>query len=180
MNIITRRRGGWAAIALSTVALAAGCGGSSAGTGGGAGASGSGSGLVVSTAHNSKLGATVLVNSRGLTLYSLSAERDGRFICTRGSSIPGGSVSCLSVWRPLIARGKVTGEGVGALSTIVRPDGAGRQVTYKGLPLYTFAADKAPGDASGNGFRDVGTWLAATSAGSAAAPPSTSSSPYGY
>jgi predicted lipoprotein with Yx(FWY)xxD motif len=182
MNIITRT-GGWMALALSAVALAAGCGGSSAasGTGAAAGANGTGSGLVVSTAPSPKLGTTVLVNSHGMTLYSLSAERDGRFICTRGSTIPGGSVSCLSVWRPLIASGPVAGQGVSSLSTIVRPDGAGRQVTYKGLPLYTFANDTAPGDASGNGFRDVGTWLAATSNGSAApAPPATTSSPYGY
>src|SRR5436190_23957049 len=110
MNIITRT-GGFMAVALTAVALASGCGGSSAGTGTGAaaGANGSGSGLVVSTAPSPKLGTTVLVNSRGMTLYSLSAERDGRFVCTRGSTIPGGSVSCLSVWRPLIASGPVTG-----------------------------------------------------------------------
>lgn len=180
MNIITRT-GGLAALALAAVALAAGCGGSAAGSAAAAGANGAGSGLVVSTADNQKLGTTVLVNSQGMTLYTLSAERGGHFVCTRGSKIPGASVSCLSVWRPLIARGKVTGEGVAALSTIVRPDGAGRQVTYKGLPLYTFAEDKAPGDASGNGFRDVGTWLAATSNKSAVAPSaSTGSSPYGY
>jgi predicted lipoprotein with Yx(FWY)xxD motif len=177
MNI-TRILGGWTAIAVTTVALVSGCG-STAGSASGGGATGAGSGLV-DTAHNSKLGTTVLVDSRGMTLYTLSAERGGHFICTRGSTVPGTSVSCLSVWRPLIARGQVTGNGVAALGTIVRPDGAGRQVTYKGLPLYTFADDKAPGDAGGNGFRDVGTWLAATSNGSASSPPASSSSPYGY
>src|SRR5207245_8639572 len=126
MNI-TRTLGGWTAIAVTTVALVSGCG-SSAGSGAGAGATGAGSGLV-DTAHNSKLGATVLVNSHGMTLYTLSAERGGRFICTRGSTVPGTSVSCLSLWRPLIAHGQVTGKGVAALGTIVRPDGAGRQVT---------------------------------------------------
>ena len=180
MNTITRTSwGGWAAVAVAAVTLVSGCG-SSSGAGATAGATGAGSGLVVSTAHNPKLGTTVLVDSRGMTLYSLSAERGGRFVCTRGSTVPGASVSCLSLWRPLIARGQVTGEGVSSLGTIVRPDGVGRQVTYRGLPLYTFAEDKAPGDATGNGFRDVGTWLAATSSGTATSPPASSSSPYGY
>jgi len=177
MNI-TRTLGGWTAIAVTTVALVSGCG-SSAGSSPASGATGAGAGLV-DTAHNAKLGTTVLVNSRGMTLYTLSAERGGHFICTRSSTIPGTSVSCLSVWRPLIAHGQLTGTGVSGLGTIVRPDGAGTQVTYKGLPLYTFADDTAPGDAGGNGFRDVGTWLAATSNGIAPSPPASSSSPYGY
>jgi predicted lipoprotein with Yx(FWY)xxD motif len=79
----------------------------------------------------------------------------------------------------LIVHGSVTGQGVTSLGTIVRPDGAGRQVTYRGLPLYTFAGDTSPGDASGNGFKDVGTWLAATSVG-AMQPPASSGSRYGY
>ena len=104
MNIITRN-GGWMAVALSAVALAAGCGGSSAanGTGPAAGANGTGSDLVVSTAPSPKLGTTVLVNSHGMTLYSLSAERDGRFICTARPSQVVRSRACQ--WRPLIASG---------------------------------------------------------------------------
>jgi predicted lipoprotein with Yx(FWY)xxD motif len=177
MNIITRTRG-FTAMAVATVALASACG-SSSGTDTTGGAAGAGSAPAVSSADNATLGTTVLVNRRGMTLYSLSAERDGRFVCTRGSTVPGSSQSCLSVWRPLIAHGPVTGRGVTSLGTIVRPDGAGRQVTYRGLPLYTFAGDSSPGDASGNGFRDVGTWLAATSDG-AAQPPASSGSRYGY
>ena len=38
------------------------------------------------------LGKVVLVNRAGRTLYSLSAETHGRFICTGG---------CLSTWHPL-------------------------------------------------------------------------------
>ncbi len=33
------------------------------------------------------------------------------------------------------------------------------QVTFKGEPLYTFAHDSAPGQATGEGLKDVGTWL---------------------
>jgi predicted lipoprotein with Yx(FWY)xxD motif len=173
MNIIRSTRG-WTAMAVATVALASACGSSS----GADATGGAGSAPVVGSAHNATLGTTVLVDRRGMTLYSLSAERGGRFVCTRGSTVPGSSTSCLSVWRPLIAQGPVKGQGV-TLGSVVRPDGAGRQVTYRGLPLYTFSGDTSPGDASGNGFRDVGTWLAATSDGSAQ-PPASSGSPYGY
>jgi len=47
----------------------------------------------VKTGH--ALGGTVLVNRSGLTLYSLSAETGGRFICTG---------TCTSLWRPLVVR----------------------------------------------------------------------------
>jgi Secreted repeat of unknown function len=49
-------------------------------------------------------------------------------------------------------------------------------VTYKGAPLYTFAADQ-PGEAKGQGIKDVGTWSAVTvSSSSAPATASTSTS----
>jgi predicted lipoprotein with Yx(FWY)xxD motif len=93
-----------------------------------------------------------------MTLYSLSAERGGKFICT--------SASCTQVWHPLSATAGAP-SGVASLSTITRPDGA-QQVTYKGMPLYTFAQDQHPGDAKGQGFKDVGTWTAVTVSGAAA------------
>ena len=37
---------------------------------------------VVKVAQNSKLGHKVLTNTRGRTLYSLSAEKNGTFICS--------------------------------------------------------------------------------------------------
>ena len=49
--------------------------------------------LVVKTATNPTLHQKVLVNRNGLTLYSLSVEQRGRFICTG---------SCLSLWTPLV------------------------------------------------------------------------------
>ena len=88
------------------VALAAGCGSSSAaGTNGGGGGSAN---TTVQSANSSKLGTSVLVNDKGMTLYTLSAERGGRFICTSSSMIPGGSASCLSLWHPLtVAKGSM-------------------------------------------------------------------------
>jgi predicted lipoprotein with Yx(FWY)xxD motif len=126
--------------------------------------------VTVKSAANTKLGATVLVSARGMTLYSLSGEQNGKFICT--------SAACVQVWHPLAvsAGGTATGP-VGHLSTVKRPDGA-RQVTYKGLPLYTFAQDHAPGDANGEGIKDVGTWNAvATSTSTSTATPAPAPAP---
>jgi predicted lipoprotein with Yx(FWY)xxD motif len=151
--------------ALAASVTLAACGSSSSGTGSSSSSSSassssqqSASAAVVKTASNTTIGATVLTNSQGLTLYSLSAERGGKFICT--------SASCTQVWHPLGASGG-TPSGVASLSTITRPDGT-QQVTYKGMPLYTFAQDQHPGDAKGQGFKDVGTWSAVTLSGAAA------------
>jgi predicted lipoprotein with Yx(FWY)xxD motif len=124
---------------------------------------------VVSTASNASLGRTVLVAGNGHTLYSLSAEQHGRFICT--------NKTCLSFWMPLVVKKGSTPSGAARLATIKRPDGR-IQVTYKGLPLYTFTGDHARGDAMGEGFKDVGTWHAA-SVGAASAPPTTTTSSSG-
>jgi predicted lipoprotein with Yx(FWY)xxD motif len=107
--------------------------------------------LKVSTAQNAELGARILVTTKGRTLYTLSAETKGRFICTG---------SCLYNWPPLTIGKGVKPTGVAHLGTIKRPDGR-RQVTYKGRPLYRFASDSKKGDVEGEGFVDVGTWHAA-------------------
>jgi predicted lipoprotein with Yx(FWY)xxD motif len=162
----------------ASVTLAA-CGSSSSGTGSSASSSSSSSAsqpstsaAVVKTASNATIGATVLTNAQGMTLYSLSAERGGKFICTS---------TCTQVWHPLSAAAG-TPSGVASLSTVARPDGS-QQVAYKGMPLYTFAQDQRPGDTKGQGFKDVGTWSAVT-VGAAAAPATRSTTTqtgrYGY
>jgi predicted lipoprotein with Yx(FWY)xxD motif len=160
---------------VAAVALAAGCGSmSAADTNGGGGSANT----TVRSAHSSQLGTSVLVNDKGMALYTLSAEQGGRFICTRSSKIPGGSASCLSLWHPLtVAKGSMP-TGAAQLGTTTRPDNGVTQVTWHGLPLYTFTGDKAPGDASGNGFKDVGVWKAATLGASSSS--SSSGGGYGY
>src|SRR3954454_75006 len=74
-------------------------------------------------------GKTVLVNRTGRTLYSLSAETKGRFICTAG---------CGSTWHPLLRARAQKPTGAHSLAPIRRPDGK-PQVPFKGKPLYTFA-----------------------------------------
>jgi len=124
----------------------------------------SGSSALVKTASNSTLRATVLVDAQGMTLYRLSGEQNGKFICT--------GAACLQVWRPLAAQVGSTPSGtVGSLGTVKRPDGT-EQVTYKGMPLYTFAQDQAAGQASGQGIKDVGTWSAVTVTKGVSAPAS--------
>jgi predicted lipoprotein with Yx(FWY)xxD motif len=125
------------------------------------------SAVVVKTASNS-LG-TILVDSQGMTLYHLSGEQNGKFICT--------SSACVGVWHPLIApsSGAPSGEGV-ALGTVKRPEGT-VQVTYKGTPLYTFTGDQQSGETKGQGIKDVGTWSAVTTGSGSAPAASTSSAP---
>jgi predicted lipoprotein with Yx(FWY)xxD motif len=108
---------------------------------------------VAKTVQSSQLGKTVLANLKGRTLYSLSAEANGRFICT-------GSSGCLSIWHPLTVPAGIMPKGPVKLGTIKRPEG-GVQVTYRGRPLYSFGGDTAPGQANGQGIVDVGTWGAA-------------------
>jgi predicted lipoprotein with Yx(FWY)xxD motif len=108
---------------------------------------------VVWTAKNKTLGKTILVNRARLSLYSLSVERHGRFICKNSA--------CLALWKPLLVRKGTKPTGVTGLATVRRPTGT-IQVTYHGLPLYRFVNDRRPGDVKGNGFKDVGTWRVAT------------------
>ncbi|HEV3048601.1 MAG TPA: hypothetical protein VGY13_14700 [Solirubrobacteraceae bacterium] len=152
------------ALALSLTLAACGSSGSTTSTSSSASAAsgsaaGTGSGTV-NTASNSKLGATVLVDARGMTVYHLSGEGAGKFICVTGA--------CEKEWPPVGASERVT--SVEGLGTVKRPDGA-EQLTYKGEPLYTFAGDKAPGEANGQGIKEGGTWSAVTTGSSAAAAP---------
>jgi predicted lipoprotein with Yx(FWY)xxD motif len=135
-----------------------------------ASASATASKSVVKVTTNPTLHASILVTRKGFTLYSLSAETHGRFICT--------DRVCLSVWTPLLVPRGTRPAGAAKLTTIKRPDGH-LQVTYRGLPLYTFKEDTRPGDVKGNGFKDVGTWRVATATGKAASPPPPSGGYYG-
>jgi len=103
---------------------------------------------------SASLNRNVLANLQGRTLYTLSAEKNGRFICTG---------TCLSAWRPLLIAAATKPLGPVPLGTVKRPEGK-TQVTYKGRPLYSFSGDSKAGDANGEGITDVGTWHAATTA----------------
>jgi predicted lipoprotein with Yx(FWY)xxD motif len=105
-----------------------------------------------------------LVGPDGRTLYIFTQDTDGASTCVD---------DCAATWPPLEieAGGTVTGgEGVtGELAIIERDDGTS-QVTYEGMPLYFYAADAEPGDATGQGIGDV--WFIASPEGQAGAEPS--------
>lgn len=167
---------------ISVTLLLAACGsssGSHSSAAAAAAASPTPTGPTVRTAASSTLGATVLVDARGLTLYRLSGEHSGHWICVHG---------CLQLWHPLtITAGARPSGSLSGLGVVTHP-GVGGQVTYHGMPLYTFAQDQSAGQAKGQGFKDVGTWNAVPASGHAPAgkssqPPASSPSSggsYGY
>jgi predicted lipoprotein with Yx(FWY)xxD motif len=123
-------------------------------------------------------GTNVLSDAEGRTLYSADVERS-TIRCTKG---------CTSFWDPANASASEAKSAAAELKldlgTVQRPDGE-RQLTYDGLPLYTFS-EEGPDRLDGDGFVDdfQGThfeWAAATtgagSADSGTDPPS-DSSPY--
>jgi predicted lipoprotein with Yx(FWY)xxD motif len=94
-------------------------------------------------------GATVVTNASGLTLYWFVPDTATTSKCNG---------SCATFWPPV--QGPATaGAGVtGKLATITRADGSA-QATYNGHPLYTYAGDHAPGQATGDGLNvNGGVW----------------------
>jgi predicted lipoprotein with Yx(FWY)xxD motif len=127
-------------------------------------------------------GTDVLASSAGKTLYSAAVEKDGTILCVD---------ACTSFWDPMLASSadakKAAGQLDANLGVVRRPDGE-RQLTFDGLPLYTFAEED--GKLDGDGFVDdfQGThfeWVAArTSGGSRSSgsngPSDNSGGGYGY
>lgn len=91
----------------------------------------------------------VLVGPEELTLYMFDQD-------TQGESASSCYEGCADSWPPLTVDGEPTaGDDVAAeLTTFERDDGE-TQVAANGWPLYYFAGDEAPGDASGQGLNDV-------------------------
>lgn len=90
----------------------------------------------------------VLVDGDGMTLYMFEPDQQGAPTCND---------DCAESWPPLLTEGEPTADGeadAALLGTAERDDGA-TQVTYDGWPLYRWAADEEPGDASGQGVGDV-------------------------
>ncbi len=166
-------------LALAAALALAGCGGDGGEAGGGYGSQRDGA-AETAVAPNPEEGATfvsvaavpelgrVLVDSRGLTLYSFERDQGAEPSCYG---------ECAAAWPPLLSDGDPHASN-GAIPAKVgsteRRDGS-VQVTYAGRPLYTYAQDQAPGDAGGEGVVSFGgEWLALTPSGAAAgaaAPP---------
>lgn len=146
-----------AVVGMAVVVLvAAGCGNS---YGGGSPAKAN-SGTASVDVADSNLG-KILVDGNGRTLYLFEADKGTHSACNG---------ACASAWPPLTSKGSPSaGTGVTAakLGTAKRDDGT-VGVTYNGHPLYTFAGDKAPGQATGQGSDGFGAeWYVLSAAGRA-------------
>jgi predicted lipoprotein with Yx(FWY)xxD motif len=170
---MNRRRGsilGLIAVPVLAIGLAA-CGGSSNSDSGSSNAAStapaqtSASSDTVSTKSVGGVG-TVLVDSQGMVLYSNDQDSGSKIACTG---------ECLSFWTPLSAPsgGQPTSADSAVQAKLGVTDG---QVTFDGMPLYTFVQDK-PGQATGDGFQDSfgGTTFTWTAAATGSAPASSSS-----
>jgi predicted lipoprotein with Yx(FWY)xxD motif len=107
-----------------------------------------GDGTTVLTADDADLG-TIFTDAEGMTLYIFLNDEPG-------SGESACYDQCEENWPVFWADEPLTlPDGVpGELGTIERTDGT-TQVTYNGWPLYYWAADQAPGDATGQGVGDV-------------------------
>ena len=120
------------------------------------------------------------MDSKGDVLYTNNQDTASKMACTS---------ACQSIWPPLMAPsgGKPTSSDSAVQAKLGVSNG---QVTYNGMPVYTFVSD-SPGQATGNGVTDSFggtsfTWTAVMTGGSAAssgssgaAAPTTSSSSSG-
>ncbi|MDA1216464.1 MAG: hypothetical protein O2812_06280 [Chloroflexi bacterium] len=100
---------------------------------------------------------SIITDSEGMVLYLFTNDERETSNCSGG---------CANAWPPLITEGDASvGEGLDSnrLGTITRDDGS-TQVTYNGWPLYYFARDEKPGDATGQAVNDV-WWLVSANGG---------------
>ena len=102
--------------------------------------------VTVSVKTVKKYGA-VLFDQNGLALYYDTADKPPHFNCTGG---------CLTIWPAVVLpkgqKAAVAGKGVTGLGTTKSPEGV--QVTWKGKPLYTYAAD-SKGTVNGQGIQGI-------------------------
>jgi predicted lipoprotein with Yx(FWY)xxD motif len=111
------------------------------------------------TASNATLGKTIVVDSRGLTVYELKPETSHHLLCK--------TKACFNFWPPVkvaSAKTKLTAAaGVKGKLGILHRAGI-FQVTLAGHPLYRFSGDSAKkGMATGQGIKGFGgTWHVVT------------------
>jgi predicted lipoprotein with Yx(FWY)xxD motif len=157
-----------AVAAASAILAACSSSGTSSTSGSGSGSTGTSSPAAATTGNLKTTtigGATVLTNAKGFTLYSFAPDTSTKSNCNG---------TCAQFWPPV--KGPATASGVkGTFGTIKRSDGS-TQATFDGHPLYTFAADTAPGQAKGNGLNEQGgVWHEITTSGAAAPAPASTS-----
>src|SRR5262249_50978229 len=125
-------------VGLAVTLLLAACGGGSTGSANAKVAVKTGTATVAGKSE------TVLVDGeKGMTLYLFVPDAAGHVNCTG---------ACLKSW-PILKASSDHPTGDASLKGTfgVVTGASGKQVTYNGVPLYTYAGDKAAGDANGQG-----------------------------
>src|ERR1700746_720997 len=99
-----------------------------------------------------------LVDANGRTLYLFAADQ---------RNVSRLSAAGRSIWPPFtsttlpVARGGASAAQIGTIA-------ATRQITYNGHPLYYYAGDQRPGQASGQGLNEFGArWYVLSGSGAA-------------
>ena len=113
------------------------------------------SAATVQTKTLKKLG-TVLVNSKGRTLYMFVPDHRKKVTCKD---------RCAAVWPPLkVKTGQKPTAGGAARKKLLGLDG--RVVTYNRWPLYTYVGDSKPGQANGQATNlNGGLWYVMSPSG---------------
>ncbi len=113
----------------------------------------------------------MIVDTSGKTLYTLTDANGAAVACTG---------QCISAWPAAMvsATAKVKApKGVKSLSATTDT----HQITWKTLPLYTFAGDPGPKTANGEGIASFGgTWHVVKVGKTASTTPTTAKSSSGY
>jgi len=115
------------------------------------------SGATLATATNSTIGQQILVDSSGRTVYLFMPDGS-----SKTTTVP---AAIKANWPPVKSTATPTvGAGLdqSKIAADVQADGSD-QVAYGGHLLYTFAGDKAAGDAKGQGLG--GVWYVLSPAG---------------
>ena len=110
-----------------------------------------GGGMMKPPATAKKLddGKSILVDAKGMTLYTYGRDADGKSACNG---------QCATNWPPFKAEANAM--AMGDWTIVTRDDGS-KMWAYKGKPLYYFARDAKAGDMTGDGMGG-GNWKVAT------------------
>lgn len=104
----------------------------------------------ITVTQNKTWGPTLTLKD-GFTVYRLTKDSTNKSTCTG---------KCATIWLPVVlAPGQKAAVGVGVtgLGSFARANGT-KQVTFQGIPLYTFTKDTRSGEVSGNIKDGWGQW----------------------
>jgi predicted lipoprotein with Yx(FWY)xxD motif len=100
-------------------------------------------GLAIAAPAGLTMSNGVLVDGKGMTLYTFDKDGSGVSNCYDG---------CASSWPPFTAKSGASADG--DFTLVARKDGT-QQWAFKGKPLYYWAGDANPGDMTGDGVGGV-------------------------